>query len=100
LALQATAGRLGLTLHREALDFYERATAAQFAYIDRLRASAEARRYYREVALELAFAHMIADAPEAEAERLRRARERWDGGEVMSSLGRRSAPGTQQTRSP
>lgn len=87
-ALGNTAGRLGLTLHREALDFYETATEADFAYIERLRASDEARRYYREVAVDLAFAHLIADAREAEAGetgRLISARERYDAGDLRGA---------------
>ncbi len=97
-ALQATAQRLGLPLHLEALNFYEAATPAEFAYIDRLRASAEARRYYREVALELAFAHLIEDArgaggiPAAEIGRLVSARELFDAGDLVGAKERLLAP--------
>ncbi len=86
-ALGATADRLDLPFHCEALDFYETATADDFACIDRLRASAEAERYYRELTVELAFAHLIADAPEPAAERLREARERWDAGDAAGAVG-------------
>lgn len=61
-ALQRTADALGLTLHTAPMDFYREATPQQFAYIDRLRASGEARRYYQDLTIELALAHLLADA--------------------------------------
>lgn len=86
-ALEATAARLGLPFHRDPLDFYESATEEDFAFIERLRDSEEARRYYREVALELAFAHLIADAraagaPAPEIDRLLSARGLCDAGHL------------------
>ena len=97
-ALQATADRLGLPLHRAVLDFYETATPAEFRYIERLRASAEARRYYRDVALELAFAHLIADARGAEGisageiGRLVSARGLYDAGDLIGAKERLLGP--------
>jgi hypothetical protein len=86
-ALAQTAVRLGLPLQTEPLDFYETATAEDFAFIERLRASDEARRYYRELAVHWAFAHLIGDAPEAEVARLREARELWDTGDLLEAVG-------------
>ncbi len=91
--LRAAAERLGLTLNRDALGFYETAGADEFAWIARLRESDEARRYYREVAVELAFAHLIADAeagdqPREEISRLLSARRLYDAGDLEAAKNR------------
>jgi|LSQX01.3.fsa_nt_gb hypothetical protein len=96
-AMRAAADSLGLTLHRDVLDFYETATVEEFAWIERLRESDEARRYYREVAVELAFAHLLADAeagdqPPEEISRLLSARRLYDAGEIEAANERLLAP--------
>ena len=84
-ALHAAAEALGLPAHAAPMDFYRTATTDDFPFIERLRASAEARRYYQDVAVELAFAHLVADAEAAGADqaaigRLVSARRLWQGG--------------------
>lgn len=89
--LVATAEELGLPGHWEPLDFYEGASSAQFAYIERLRASAEACRYYLDLTIELGLAHMIADAraaglDEATCGRIASALNRYHTGDLRGAI--------------
>ncbi len=84
-ALAQAARALGLQPYTAPMDFYRTATPADFPFIERLRASGEARRYYQDVAAELAFAHLVADAHAAGAgqavtARLVSARRLWHAG--------------------
>lgn len=89
-ALRTTADALGLRLYSAPLDFYREATPAQFAHIDRLRASDEARRYYQDLTIELACAHLLADARvdnvgEGERERIAAALSRYHAGDLRGA---------------
>jgi len=64
-ALSDFAEHTSLPLFTAPMDFYEHGTPAQFPYIERLRASTEAKRYYQDIAVELAFAQLIAEAEQS-----------------------------------
>lgn len=82
--LAATAGVLRVSIPSGPMDFYRNATEREFAYIDRLRASTEARRYYQDIAIEIAFGGLIqaceGNGSKESIGRLKRARRLWDNG--------------------
>lgn len=85
--LATTAEALRIGIPTGPMDFYEHATEREFAYIDRLRASTEARRYYQDVAVEMAFGGLIQACEDSGSKewagRLKRARRLWDVGSVL-----------------
>jgi len=68
VALRAAVEEMGLPAHAGPMEFYRGATPADLAFIEKHRASAEARRYYQDIAIELCFARAISDARDAGAE--------------------------------
>ena len=92
-ALGQAAERLGLTPYTAPMDFYHHATPEQFRFIERHRASREALRYYQDVTIELAFAHLLADAERAGVEgavlqRLTSARRLFHAGRLVAAARR------------
>jgi len=89
-ALSEFADRAQMELSARPLDFYENATAEQFAYIERLRSSNEARRYYQDIAIEFAFVELIAHAEKGTddemATRLETARRLYDRGHLQRAV--------------
>ncbi len=89
-ALSEFANRVQVQLPPGPLDFYENATPRQFAYIERLRSSTEARRYYLDIAIELAFAQLIAQAEQSPDDKaalqLKAAQRLYDRGQLQRAL--------------
>ena len=85
--LAATADALRVDIPAGPMDFYRNATEREFAYIDRLRASTEARRYYQDISVEMAFGSLMQACEQSDAGkwagRLKRARRLWDMGSPL-----------------
>lgn len=84
-ALDSAATALGIELSPGPMHFYHNATESDFPFIDRHRASDEARRWYQDLAIELAFAELLAATRDADGRRpqfehLRWASRRWHAG--------------------
>ena len=92
-ALSDFAARTSRPLFTAPMDFYEHGTRAQFPYVERLRASREAKRFYQDIAIELAFAHLVASAGKEEAPELKRARRLHDCGRLTDAAEALSSPG-------
>ncbi len=92
-AISDFAARTSLPFFTAPMDFYERATPAQFPYIERLRASREARRFYQDITIELAFSHLILHADKQQAPELKRVRRLYDCGRLTDAAQALNSPG-------
>lgn len=85
--LAATADLIRVDSPSGPMDFYRNATEREFPCIGRLRASTEARRYYQDIAVEMAFGRLIQACEQEKsrerAGRLKRARRLWDVGSPL-----------------
>ncbi len=85
--LATTADVLRLSIPSGPMDFYRNAADREFPFIDRLRASTEARRYYQDISVEMAFGSLMQACEQSDARewagRLKRARRLWDMGSPL-----------------
>lgn len=89
-AIEAAAQALGVRPHTAPMDVYRTATVAEVPAIERYRASAEALRFYRDVAVALGLAHLARDAgaagaPDDHRQRIDAALHLADGGDLRAA---------------